>query len=181
MPGLNQLMAVAIIVHVALFGSTIFLANAVADLPYFGGSHGFLPSTGDDQNAYDQFSGWLSGGAEEEERDDIGGGGIIDLFRWIITGPACTVVGIIKFMISVTIIKYGIIDLLPNDGFGLWFKTIVHLVATLVHARFALLLFRGALQAGILSNPTMLALVVGISAVSFALTGLDALGVLSCG
>ena len=181
MPGLNQLMAVAIIIHVALFGSTIFLANAVSEMPYFGGTRGFLPSTGDNDNAYDQFSGWLAGGAEEEEREDVGEGGIIDLFRWIIQGPACTVVSIVKFMISVTIIKYGIIDLLPNAGFGLWFKTIVHLVAALVHARFALVLFRAAIQAGVFSNPTMLALVVGISAVGFALTGLNAGGVFSCG
>ena len=181
MPGLNQLMVVAIIIHVALFGSTIFLANAVSEMPYFGGDHGFLPTTGDNANAYDQFSGWLSGGAEEEERKDIGEGGIIDLFNWIIRGPACTVVSIVKFMISVTIIKYGIIDLLPNAGFGLWFKTLVHLVAALVHARFALVLFRAAIQAGIFSSPTMLLIVAGTSAAGFALTGLDALGVLSCG
>ena len=181
MPGLNQLMVVAIIIHVALFGSTIFLTNAISEMPYFGGAHGFLPSTGDDQNAYDAFSRWLSGGAEEAERKDIGDGGIFDLFRWVLQGPACSVVSIVKFMISLTIVKYGIIDLLPNAGFGLWFKTLVHLVATLIHARFALILFRAAVQAGVFSNPTMLALVVGISTVGFALTGLDAGGVISCG
>ena len=181
MPGLNQLMVVAIIIHVALFGSTIFLTNAVSELPYFGGDHGFLPTTGDDANAYDRFSGWLSGGAEEEEREEIGDGGIIDLFRWIIQGPACTTISIVKFMISFTMIKYGIIDLLPNEGFGLWFKTLVHLVAALVHARFALLMLRAAIQAGVFSNPTLLALVIGISAVGFALTGLNAGGVISCG
>ena len=90
-------------------------------------------------------------------------------------------VSIVKFMISVTIIKYGIIDLIPNAGFGVWVKTAVHLVAALIHTRFALILLRAAIQAGIFSNPVLLALVAGISTVGFALTGLNALGVFSCG
>ena len=45
MQGITQILIVAVIVHVSLFGATIFLTNAIADLPYYGGDHGFLPST----------------------------------------------------------------------------------------------------------------------------------------
>ena len=88
MAGLNRLLAVAIIVHVALFGATIFIQNGVVDVPYYGGDHGFLPSTGDDAGAYDQFSSWLSGGSSASSLDEPGDG-VIGLLQVDHPEPAC--------------------------------------------------------------------------------------------
>ena len=181
MTGLNKLIAITIIVHVAVFGATILLQNAVSETPYYGGNTGFLPSTGDSNHAYDQFSGWLSGGAQEEEVDDPESGSIIDTLKWIVLGPLCSTVSIVKFLISFTIIKYGFIDDIPNMGFGLWFKTVIHVVATLLHVTLISILVRFAVQAGVFSNPQLLGLLIGVSLLGAVVTALNAGGAFSCG
>ena len=179
MAGLNRILAVAIIVHVALFGATIFIQNGVVDVPYYGGSHGFLPSTGDNANAYDKFSSWLAGGSRQQL--DEPGAGVIGLFKWIVQGPLCGTVNIVKFLISVTILKYGIIDSIPNEGFGLWFKTVVHLAATLIHVGFIGMLLGFAVRAGVFSNVYLLGAVGIISVLGIVATALNAGGAFSCG
>ena len=168
MAGLNKILIVAVIVHVALFGATIFLTNAIADMPYYGGDHGFLPSTGDSKNAYDQFSAWLSGGGRDQDFEEPNAEGGIAILGWIIKGPVCSTVGIVKFMLSMTILKYGIIDLIPNVGFGLWFKNVIHLVGF-------------AVRAGVFSNIHLMVALGLISAFAIVSTLLDAGGALSCG
>ena len=181
MAGLNKILVVAIIVHVALFGATIFLANAIADLPYYGGDHGFLPSTGNSDNAYDQFSAWISGGGRDQEFEEPDAEGGIAILGWIIKGPVCSTVAIVKFMLSITILKYGIIDLIPNTGFGLWFKTVIHMVATLIHIGLVSVLVGFAIKAGVFSNIHLMVALGLISAFAIVSTLLDAGGALSCG
>ena len=181
MPGITQILIVAVIVHVSLFGATIFLTNAIADLPYYGGDHGFLPSTGNSANTYDQFSAWLSGGGRDqdlEEPDDEGG---IAILGWIIKGPICGTVSIVKFLLALTILKYGIIDLIPNMGFGLWFKTVIHLVAALIHIGLLSVLVGFAVRAGVFSNIHLMVALGLISAFAIVSTLLSAGGALSCG
>ena len=96
MAGLNKILVVAVIVHVALFGATIFLTNAISDLPYYGGDHGFLPSTGNSNNTYDRFSAWLSGGGRDQEYEEPDAEGGIAILGWIIKGPICSTVAIVK-------------------------------------------------------------------------------------
>ena len=181
MQGINRILIMAIIVHVALFGATIFLANAITEAPYYGGEHGFLPSTGDDQNAYDQFSAWISGGGRDQDFEEPDSEGGIAILGWIIKGPVCSTVGIVKFMLSLTILKYGIIDLIPNAGFGLWFKTVIHLVATLIHIGLMSVLVGFAVRAGVFSNIHLMVALGLISALAIVSTLLDAGGLLSCG
>ena len=179
MAGLNRLLAVAIIIHVALFGATIFIQNGVSDVAYYGGDHGFLPSTGDDAGAYDQFSSWLSGGSRQQLEEPAGG--VIGLFKWIVQGPLCGTVNIVKFMISIGILKYGIIDSIPSEGFGLWFKTAVHLAATLIHVALISLLLGFAVRAGVFSNVYLLAAVGIIGALGIVTTVLNLGGAFNCG
>ena len=179
MAGLNRLLAVAIIVHVALFGATIFIQNGTVDVPYYGGDHGFLPSTGDDAGAYDQFSSWLAGGSRQQL--DEPGDGVIGLLKWIIPGPLCGIVNIVKFLISIGILKYGIIDSIPSEGFGLWFKTAVHLAATLIHVGLISMLLGFAVRAGVFSNVYLLGALGIISVLGIVATVLDLGGAFSCG
>ena len=181
MAGLNKILIVAVIVHVALFGATIFLTNAIADLPYYGGDHGFLTSTGDSNNSYDQFSAWLSGGGRDQDFEEPNAEGGIAILGWIIKGPVCSTVGIVKFMLSMTILKYGIIDLIPNVGFGLWFKNVIHLVAALIHIGLVSVLVGFAVRAGVFSNIHLMVALGLISAFAVVSTLLDAGGALSCG
>ncbi len=181
MAGLNKILIVAVIVHVALFGATIFLTNAIADTPYYGGDHGFLPSTGDSKNTYDQFSAWLSGGGRDQDFEEPNAEGGIAILGWIIKGPVCSTVGIVKFMLSMTILKYGIIDMIPNIGFGLWFKNVIHLVAALIHVGLVSVLVGFAVRAGVFSNIHLMVALGVISTFAVVSTLLDAGGALSCG
>ena len=181
MAGLNKILIVAVIVHVALFGATIFLANAIDATPYYGGDHGFLPSTGNSSNAYDRFSAWLSGGGRGQAFEEPVAEGGIAIFGWIIKGPICSTVAIVKFLLSMTILKYGIIDLIPSVGFGLWFKNVIHLVATLIHIGLISVLVGFAVRAGVFTNIYLMVGLGLISAFAIVSTLLDAGGALSCG
>ena len=180
MAGIQRLLSVVIIVHVALFGATIIITNMLSSTPYYGGSAGFLPSTSGGNGAYDQFSGWLSGadrpGLDAPEQK----GGIV-ILQWIVRGPLCGTVAIVRFMLSALILKYGIIDLIPSMGFGLWFKTVIHLVATLMHVAFISMLVRFAIQAGIFSNVYVMAVIGLVGAIGSVATLLNAGGAFSCG
>ena len=181
MAGLNKILIVAVIVHVALFGATIFLTNAIDATPYYGGNHGFLPSTGDGNNSYDRFSAWLSGGGRDQEYEEPDAEGGIAILGWIIKGPICSTVAIVKFLLSMTILKYGIIDLIPSVGFGLWFKTVIHLTAALIHVGLVSVLVGFAVRAGVFSNIHLMVALGLISAFAVVATLLSAGGALSCG
>ena len=86
-----------------------------------------------------------------------------------------------KFMLSMTILKYGIIDLIPNVGFGLWFKNVIHLVAALIHIGLVSVLVGFAVRAGVFSNIHLMVALGLISAFAVVSTLLDAGGALSCG
>ncbi len=179
MQGINRLVAVALIVHVSLFVATIFLTNVVQDTPFFGGSAGFLPTTGDSAGAYDRFSAWISGNqGNMNEPSDQGG---IAILQWIVRGPLCTSVTIVKFLLAVTVLKYGVIDLISSDGFGLWFKTAVHLVGGFMNIALVSILVRFAIQAGVFSNIYIMAALGLMSVVGIVSTLLNAGGAFSCG
>ena len=179
MQGINRLIAVALIVHVTLFVSTIFLTNALQEMPYFGGNSGFLPSTGNSSEPYDRFSNWISGNqGGMSEPSDQGG---IAILQWIVRGPLCSSVSIVKFLIALTVLKYGVIDLISSDGFGLWFKTAVHLVGGLMNIALVSILVRFAIQAGVFSNIYLMAALGLMSVIGIVASLLNAGGAFSCG
>ena len=180
MIGLNQLLAVMLIVHVALFGSTIFLQNSSSDTAYYGGPHGFLPSSGDSASAYDRFSSWLVGDSRAQ-LDDPGETGGLAILQWIVRTPLCGTVGAVKTLISVTILKYGLVDSIPNEGFGMWVKVVIHLIATFIHSAGLNMLVRFAIQAGVFSNVYIMGAIGLISAFGIVATLLNAGGAFSCG
>jgi len=180
MAGINRILAVTIIIHVGLFGSTLYLDNSATDTPFYGGAHGFLPSTGDSANAYDRFSGWLAGGGRQDMSDpgELGG---IELLGWIVSGPLCGMASAVKFLISAGILNYGLITLIPNEGFGLWFKMIVNLAAAFVHIGILSSLVGFAIRAGVFSNVYLMVGIGLISAFGIVATLLNAGGAFSCG
>ena len=88
---------------------------------------------------------------------------------------------IVKFMLSMTILKYGIIDLIPNAGFGQWFKTVIHLVAALIHVGLLSVLVGFAVRAGVFSNVHLMVALGLISAFAIVSTLLSAGGAFACG
>ena len=84
-------------------------------------------------------------------------------------------------MLSMTILKYGIIDLIPNMGFGLWFNTVIHLVAALIHIGLVSVLVGFAVRAGVFQNIYLMVALGLISAFAIVSTLLNAGGAFACG
>ena len=165
MQGINRLFFLAAIVHVACFGAGLYLGNALSETPNYGGFTGFLPATG--------------GG---DSLSDPEQGGAFKFLRWILSsdGPVCGTVTITKMLIGMVFLEYEVINLLPVDGFGNWFRLAIHLIGAAINITLIGILVRFAVQAGIFNNPQLLVLIGVISLFGFSATLLNA-GGLICG
>ena len=181
MPGVIKLTVVAAILHIALMGSTIFLQNwGTGATPFYGGNTGFLPATGDSAHPYDKFSAWLAGGGTR--LNDPGDQGGIGILQWIVRKPLCGMVGVVKSLISLTTLHaYDVIQLIPTEGFGGWFKILVHMIGALLSAALMSVLVAFAIRTGVFSNVYTMGLVLGVAALGVVSTLLNAGGVFSCG
>ena len=180
MISLVPLFVVALILHVGLMLASIFLANLGDGLPFYGGDTGFLPSTGDDTHTYDKFSAWLSGGGPAV--DDLGNQGGIGVLAWAVKTPLCGMVSVIKFILSLAILHlYDVIQIIPSDGFGNWFKIVIHILGALIAIGLIARIVDLAIRAGVFSNNTLLILLLGVSVFGSIVTLLDATGGLTCG
>ena len=180
MISLVPLLKAALIVHIALMLASIFLANLGDALPFYGGPTGFLPATGDDAHAYDKFSAWLSGGGPSV--NDLGNQGGIGVLAWAVREPLCGMVSVVKFIISLaTLHLYDAIQVIPSDGFGNWFKIVIHILGALIAITLIARIVDIAIRAGVFSNQYLLILILGVSIIGSLATVLDASGGLSCG
>ena len=180
MISLVPLFLTALIIHVALMLASIFLANLGDVLPFYGGATGFLPSTGEEAHAYDKFSAWLSGGGPAV--DDPGDAGGIGVLAWAVRGPLCGMVAVVKFILSLaTLHLYDAIQIIPSDGFGNWFKIVIHILGALIAIGLIARIVDIAIRAGVFSNQYLLILILGVSIFGSLATVLDASGGLSCG
>ena len=180
MISLVPLFVVALILHVGLMLASIFLANLGDALPFYGGDTGFLPSTGDDTHTYDKFSSWLSGGGPAV--DDPGDQGGIGVLAWAVKTPLCGMVSVIKFTLSLaTLHLYDVIQVIPSDGFGNWFKIVIHILGALIAIGLIARIVDLAIRAGVFSNPYLLGLILGVSIIGSVATVLDGSGGLTCG
>ena len=179
MTNLIPLFIFSAILHITIWGAGIFLTN-LGDTPFYGGATGFLPSTGDAAHPYDTFSAWLAGGGPSgvDQPSDEGG---ISIFRWIVVTPLCGMVSLIKTIISLGILNYDLVQLLPSDGFGNWIKIIINCVGALITLTLFARLVEFAIRAGVFSNIYMMGLVLGVAAVGVVAALLNAGGALSCG
>ena len=171
MTRLVPLMVIAALIHATVWVTGIFLTNLDAT-PYYGGSSGFLPSTGDSDHAYDKFSAWLSGGGQMEDVADPGDGPIA-LLRWAISAPICGAADLVKALIAISIIKYDLIDLLPTDGFGNWLRIIIHAIGVLITLTFFTRVVEFAVRAGVFSNVYMMGVLGLVGALGISATLLD--------
>lgn len=179
MPGIIKLLVVAVILHSALMGADIFLDNIASSTAHYGGQTGFLPATGDRDHAYDQFTAWLGGGGSQLA--DPGDQGGIAILQWIVRTPLCGMIGIIRFLVSLTILNYDVVRLIPSDGFGNWFKILVNIVGALLNGTLMSVVVRFAIQAGVFSNVYLMGLVLGIAVIGAVATALNAGGIFGCG
>lgn len=179
MPGVLKLRTIATILHISLMGATIYLQNWGDATPFYGGATGSLPSTGDGNHPYDWFSAWLSGGGTR--LDDPGDQGGIQILGWIISGPLCGMVVIVKALLSLTILHYDVVQLISTDGFGGWFKILIHMVGAYLSISLMSRLVAFAIRAGVFSNVYIMGAIGLVSVLGIAATALNVGGIFSCG
>ena len=120
--------------------------------------------------------------AEAPAVDDPGDQGGIGVLAWAVRGPLCGMVSVVKFTISLaTLHLYDVIQVIPSDGFGNWFKIVIHIIGALIAIGLIARIVDIAIRAGVFSNNTLLILLLGVSVFGSLVTLLDAAGGLTCG
>lgn len=178
-----SLMPIALIVlvaHFALIGTDTYLTNIISGLEdHYGTDAAFLPGGGASDHPYDRFSDFLSGD-DRPNVDKLENAGGLGFFQWAVRTPMCTMSTFYKFLLSSVVLNYDVVKIIPTEGWGLWVKTGINLVGTLINIGLILKAVTFALRAGIFSNPTVLALLGLATIAGFAGVMLDGLNVLGC-
>ena len=164
----------------ATFGmGTLFLANLFTTEADYGGSMGFLPSTGDADSPYDSFSNFLAGD-EGVRMEEVSDGGGTNFISWAISTPVCGISKAVRVMLATASFNYGVANVIPTEGPGLWVRLIISLIGTLLTLFLLNEVVGFAVRAGVFSNIWSTGAILGIAAIGGAATGLDGLGPLSC-
>ena len=177
--GIMGLLAVLVLINVAVMGVQIVLVNLNTTIPYYGGEAGFLPQggTADDPHAYDKVARFLRNGPAGDPPDAGEGFGII---RYGLNRCLCFAGSISGMMLTLTTFNHALLELLPTEGWGLWIKLAINAVGAFMAGVVLDRIFRMVLRSGVLSNPYMLAFLLGSSVISIGGLLLSGTGVIQC-
>ena len=175
--GVQAITAIAILFHIAAIVAGIYADNLTGfGEAYYGGDSGPLPGAA---SGYHTITDFLAG-SDRPEVDQLGSQGGLVIFRWIITGPMCVAASLVKLLLSITTFNYAVVQVLPDYGFGLWIKLLIHAVSTLITLITSGKLVIFLLQAGVLSNPYALVALGIIGSVGLISVAANGTGALSC-
>ena len=177
MTNLIPLLVFTIVIHVAMVGTGVFLSNLDLAANY-GGETGLLPTSDSSGGAYDQFSSWLMGSGPKI--DEVGQGGGVSIFQWIVRTPLCGMVSVVKYLIILTTLNHEVLTFMPTDGFGNWFRILVHAAGIVLTLMLFGRVIEFAVRAGVFSNIYMLGIVLGVSAIGLVATLINATGGFTC-
>ena len=174
------LIAVLLVAHIACTVTNIFVINLSSEIPFFGGSTGFLPASDDPSGAYDRFSSFLSGADRPEIREPEATGGI-GILQWAVFTPMCTISTVARIFLSTATFNYEFLTLFPSEGFGLWFKLGIHVLGMFLTVAALNQVLQFVVRTGVFSNVHTLAIVLGVSLIGAIATIADGAGPLACG
>ena len=132
---------------------TVIMSNLVSQtgIATYGGSRGFLP---DDDSPYSAFGRYLYGDGEPERREP--GEGPIGLLRYGVIEGTCLASSAVTFVIILATFSYPAIDIIPTEGFGLWVRVAIHVMALFGFVVALVRLLEMAIQMGVFSNVYLL-------------------------
>ena len=173
------LMALLVLVNIGIMGVQIVLVNLNTTIPYYGGDAGFLPQGGTDADphAYDKVARFLRNGPGGDPPDAGEGFGII---RYGLNRCLCFAGSLSGMLLSMTTFNHSLLELLPTEGWGLWVKLAIHALGAFLAGVVLSRIFEMVLRSGILSNPYMLAFILGTSVISISGLLLSGTGVIQC-
>ena len=154
-----RLGALMTVVHLLAGGvGSIIIANLVSftGVATYGGESGFLPGNdaaySEDDSPYTAFGKFLYGDGQPEPHlpGDTSGG--LGLAKYAVTEGVCMVSTGVKWILIMASFSYPVIDIIPMEGFGLWVRIVIHLVAFGCLAALLWRLFEMLIAMGVFSN-----------------------------
>ena len=168
------------VVHLLAGGvGSIIIANLVSftGVATYGGESGFLPG---DDSPYTAFGKFLYGDDQPDPHLPGDSSGGLGLAKYAVTEGVCMVSTSVKWMLIMASFSYPVIDIIPMEGFGLWVRIVIHLLALVVLAAILWRLFEMLLAMGVFSNVyAMIALGV-IGSAGLVSTIVAELGSIAC-
>ena len=173
------LLIVLVFINVAFVITAIVLTNLNTTIPYYGGDSAFLPQGGtdDDPHAYDKVARFLRNGPAGDPPDAGEGFGIV---RYGLTRCLCFIGMMTGMVLSMATFNHAVLELMPTEGWGLWVKLAINAGGAVMAG---MVLSRGLemlLRSGILSNPYMLAFILGGSVLSISGLLISGTGIIQC-
>lgn len=173
------LLALLVLLNVAFIGTQIVLTNLGTKIPYYGGDAGFLPQGGTDRDphAYDRVARFLRNGPEGDPPAASEGFGII---KYGMTRCLCFAGSMTGMLLSLTTFNHAMLELMPTEGWGLWVKLAINGLGAFMAGVVLMRVLDIVMRSGILSNPYMLAFILGTSILSVSGLILSGTGVIPC-
>ena len=147
-----RLGALMTVIHLLAGGvGSIIIANLVSftGVATYGGESGFLPG---DDSPYTAFGKFLYGDDEPSANLPGESSGGLGLAKYAATEGVCMVSTGVKWMLIMASFSYPVIDIIPMEGFGLWVRIVIHLLALAALTAILWRLFELLLAMGAFSN-----------------------------
>ena len=175
--GIQAVLVIVTICHIAAVGSGIFLTNLTdpGQGSYYGGETGIFPA---DDSPYGALTSFLAGDDLEVAAPTREGG--FGVFRYVLTSGMCAGVDVTKMSLSLMTFNYPVVQIIPSEGFGLWVKLIIHALGILGAYYVLSKLVAFMVGAGILSNPYALGALGILAGLSIVGTIANGAGALAC-
>lgn len=178
------LLLITVALHAGATFTDLWLANLTnPDTPQYGNA-AFLPTGGaDSSHPYNRAVNFLMSRDDNGNITTISGPdntGFFSFLQWAVKTPVCGTVSVISLLLGYATFSYDSVDILPNEGWGFWIKSLIYLIGAGMTISVIFIILDFVVKSGILqSTPMMIALaVVGGFAVAF--TGLTAGGLVDC-
>ena len=150
---IDRVTVLSILFHIVAVLGSMFLDNltSATGLAHYGGESGLLP---DSSGPYGAIYNFIAGDNQPELTEQ--GAGFLGFVKWIFTGPLGLFGDLVGLLLVISTFSYPIINIIPAEGFGLWFRILVHGVSLLLLAILVSRLLEWASRNGLLSNPYLL-------------------------
>lgn len=123
------LFAVLLAGHIALWMGDIFVINLLSGgrEAFYGGQYGFIPSTGNPDNAYDRAASLFFGAKNTMEP----GNTLTKILAFFFQFGPCQVAELYRlFFTYISLTGYNTVQAIPSEGFPLYIKLIIQLAGT---------------------------------------------------
>ena len=166
-----KIAVIGVFLHIVAVIGSVYIENltSATGVAYYGGESGLLPDSGGPYGAIYEF---LVGSSTPQLAEQ--GDGLLGFLKWIFIGPLSIFGDLVGLLLVTSTFAYPIINIIPMERFGLWFRILVHALGIFFTLMLVSKLLEWAGRNGVMSNPYLLVAlgaVGSIGLISHALGG----------